>query len=40
MLTHSMDFQKPASTQYHLRRVVGPGVLVAEAEQHRNQVSF
>ncbi|KAF7792238.1 hypothetical protein EIP86_003274 [Pleurotus ostreatoroseus] len=38
ILTHSSIYQKPEQSRYHLARTVGPGVLVAEAEQHRLQL--
>ncbi|KAF7792239.1 hypothetical protein EIP86_003275 [Pleurotus ostreatoroseus] len=37
ILTHSVEFQKPEQGRYHLAKTVGPGVLVAEGEQHRLQ---
>ncbi|KAI0701865.1 cytochrome P450 [Cytidiella melzeri] len=37
ILTHSYTYQKPAPSRFHLARIVGAGVLVAEEDQHRNQ---
>ncbi|KAJ3556986.1 hypothetical protein NM688_g1720 [Phlebia brevispora] len=37
ILTHSADYQKAAESRFHLSRVVGPGILVTEEEQHRRQ---
>ncbi|KAI0701860.1 cytochrome P450 [Cytidiella melzeri] len=37
VLTHYYTYQRPEQGRYHLSRVVGPGVLVTEQDQHRNQ---
>ncbi|EMD33503.1 hypothetical protein CERSUDRAFT_118076 [Gelatoporia subvermispora B] len=37
ILTHSMDYQKPAQSRYFLSRLLGKGVLFAEGEDHRTQ---
>ncbi|KAJ7496540.1 cytochrome P450 [Mycena latifolia] len=36
-LTNSHIYQKPDPSRYNLARVVGPGLLVAEGEEHRQQ---
>ncbi|KAJ7778746.1 cytochrome P450 [Mycena maculata] len=36
-LTNNYIYQKPEPLRYNLGRVVGPGVLVAERDQHRQQ---
>ncbi|KAJ7778749.1 cytochrome P450 [Mycena maculata] len=36
-LTNNYIYQKPEPTRYHLGRIVGPGVLVAEGDAHRQQ---
>ncbi|KAJ7221601.1 cytochrome P450 [Mycena pura] len=36
-LTHSYIYQKPEPQRYNLARIVGPGVLVAEEDVHRQQ---
>ncbi|KAJ7494426.1 cytochrome P450 [Mycena galericulata] len=36
-LTNTNIYHKPATTRYNLGRIVGPGVLVAEGDQHRLQ---
>ncbi|KAJ7253334.1 cytochrome P450 [Mycena haematopus] len=36
-LTNSYIYQKPAPARYNLSRIVGPGVLVAEGDVHRQQ---
>ncbi|GJE84506.1 cytochrome P450 [Phanerochaete sordida] len=37
IVMHSDIYQRPASGRYQLSRLVGPGVLVTEEEQHRHQ---
>ncbi|KAJ7099283.1 cytochrome P450 [Mycena belliarum] len=37
VLTNTNIYEKPAPSRYHLARVVGPGVLVAEGDAHRLQ---
>ncbi|KAI0346966.1 cytochrome P450 [Trametopsis cervina] len=37
VLTNSYNYQKPKQSRTHLARVVGPGVLVTEEDQHHNQ---
>ncbi|KAI0736683.1 cytochrome P450 [Fomitopsis betulina] len=37
ILTHSHDYPKPEMTRFALSKIVGPGVLVVEGEQHRQQ---
>ncbi|KAJ7700852.1 cytochrome P450 [Mycena rosella] len=36
-LTNSNIYQKPAPARYNLSRIVGPGILVAEGDDHRQQ---
>ncbi|KAJ6500711.1 cytochrome P450 [Mycena sanguinolenta] len=36
-LTNSYIYQKPAPARYNLSRIVGPGILVAEGDVHRQQ---
>lgn len=38
ILMNNYIYQKPASAKYNLSTVVGGGVLVAEADVHRQQV--
>ncbi|KAI0701859.1 cytochrome P450 [Cytidiella melzeri] len=37
ILTNTYTFQRPLHNRFHLARLAGPGVLVAEGDQHRNQ---
>lgn len=37
ILTHSLDYQKPAQARANLSFVLGNGVLITEGEQHRSQ---
>jgi len=37
IMTHSMDYQKPAQARANLSFVLGNGVLITEGEQHRSQ---
>ncbi|EKM59827.1 uncharacterized protein PHACADRAFT_250554 [Phanerochaete carnosa HHB-10118-sp] len=37
IMTHHTIYQRPLPARYGISRVVGPGVLVAEGEQHRRQ---
>jgi len=37
VLTHSNNYQKSPEGRFHLSRIVGPGLLVTEEEQHRHQ---
>ncbi|KAK7051784.1 cytochrome P450 [Favolaschia claudopus] len=37
VLMHPYTYQKPESTRYNLSRIVGPGLLVVEADVHKQQ---
>ncbi|KAI5118119.1 hypothetical protein M0805_008028 [Coniferiporia weirii] len=37
VLTHSVDYQKPAQARFNLSRLLGDGILVTEGEKHRQQ---
>ncbi|EIN06514.1 cytochrome P450 [Punctularia strigosozonata HHB-11173 SS5] len=37
ILSHSVEFQKPALGRYNLGRIVGEGLLIAEGDAHRRQ---
>ncbi|KAI0083798.1 cytochrome P450 [Irpex rosettiformis] len=37
ILAHTYTYQKPSQSRFHLARMVGPGVLVAEEDQHKHQ---
>lgn len=37
ILTHSVDYQKPPQARYNLARLLGDGILVTEADKHRQQ---
>ncbi|KAI5118123.1 hypothetical protein M0805_008032 [Coniferiporia weirii] len=37
IMTHSFDYQRPPQARVSLSRIVGPGVLVTEGDQHRQQ---
>ncbi|KIP05287.1 hypothetical protein PHLGIDRAFT_119937 [Phlebiopsis gigantea 11061_1 CR5-6] len=37
IIHHTAIYQKPMAARYHLSRVLGPGVLIAEDQQHKNQ---
>ncbi|KAF7298435.1 hypothetical protein MKEN_01368600 [Mycena kentingensis (nom. inval.)] len=37
ILTHSYIYQKPEPQRYSLTRVLGPGILIAEGDEHRQQ---